>query len=94
MGPGRHPRYTLSRRVRLSEKLVIYPLETNTVELHIFSLAGWEYPPRFGCFSVIPEAPSIRLFLPLITTSGQVSASGPVVLHATKADFPCDPARG
>jgi hypothetical protein len=40
-----------------------------TVELRIFSLWGRECPPRFGYFSVLSEAVSIRLYLPLVTTS-------------------------
>jgi hypothetical protein len=51
------------------------PAGSYTVELRIVSLQGQEYPPRFGYFSVLPEAVSIRLYLPLITVSGQLSAS-------------------
>jgi len=51
------------------------PAGNYTVELHIFSQWGWEYPPRFGYFSVLPGAVGIRLYLPLVTTSGQLSAS-------------------
>ena len=46
------------------------PAGSYTVEFRIFSLMGWEYPPRFGYFSVLPGAVSIRLYLPLVTTSG------------------------
>jgi hypothetical protein len=51
------------------------PAGSHTVELRIVSLQGQEYPPRFGYFSVLPGAVSIRLYLPLVTTSGQLSAS-------------------
>ena len=55
------------------------PAGNYTVEFRIFSLWGWEYPPRFGYFSVVPsEVVSILLYLPLIITSGQLSTSGPV----------------
>lgn len=55
------------------------PVGSYTMELHIFSLRGCEYPPRFGYFSVLPsEVVSILLYLPLVTTSGQLSASRPV----------------
>jgi hypothetical protein len=52
------------------------PAGSYTVELRIVSLEGQEYPPRFGYFSVLSETASIRLYLPLVTTSGQFSASG------------------
>jgi hypothetical protein len=45
------------------------PAGSYTVELHIFSRWGWEYPPRFGYFSVLSETASIRLYLPLIMIS-------------------------
>ena len=43
-----------------------------TVEFRIFSLAGWEYAPRFGYFSVLPGAGSVRLYLPLVMISEPV----------------------
>jgi len=42
------------------------PVGSYTVELYISSLQGEEYPPRLGYFSVLPEAASIRLYLPLV----------------------------
>ena len=43
------------------------------VELRIFSLEGWEYPPRFGYFSVLPSEVVGILYLPLVATSTQLS---------------------
>jgi hypothetical protein len=51
------------------------PAGSHTVELRIVSMQGEEYPPRFGYFSVLPGAVSIRLYLPLVTTSEQLPAS-------------------
>ena len=45
------------------------PAGSYTVELRIVSLQGQEYPPRFGYFSVLPGAGSIRLYLPLVMIS-------------------------
>jgi hypothetical protein len=46
------------------------PVGNYTVELRIFSPWGWEYPPNFGYFSVLPSGVvSIRLYLPLVTIS-------------------------
>ena len=46
------------------------PAGSYTVELRIFSLWGWECPPCFGYFHVRAEATIIRLYLPLVATSG------------------------
>jgi len=46
------------------------PAGSYTVELRIFSLWGWECSPIFGYFNVLPGAESIRLYLPLVVTSG------------------------
>ena len=45
------------------------PAGSYTVELRIVSQEGQEYPPRFGYFSVLPGAASIRLYLPLVMIS-------------------------
>ena len=49
----------------------LLPAGSYTVEFRIFSLAGWEYPPRFGYFSVLSETASIRLYLPLVMISDE-----------------------